>query len=63
MKGKGFQEIPAGDRMIVLTPGGAGIGDPRQRDRAQIARDVADGLISLETARELYGYIPPEAAE
>jgi N-methylhydantoinase B len=62
MKGKGFQEIPSGDRMVVLTPGGAGIGDPRQRDRAQIARDVADGLISLETAREIYGYIP-EAAE
>ena len=62
MKGKGFQEIPPGDRMVVLTPGGAGIGDPRTRDRAQIARDVADGLISLETARELYGYIP-DAAE
>jgi N-methylhydantoinase B len=63
MKGKGFQEIPAGDRMVVLTPGGAGIGDPRTRDRAQIAHDVADGLISLDTARDLYGYIPPEAAE
>jgi N-methylhydantoinase B len=62
MKGKGFQEIPSGDRMVVLTPGGAGIGDPRQRDRVQIARDVADGLISLETAREIYGY-SPEAAE
>jgi N-methylhydantoinase B len=62
MKGKGFQEIPPGNRMVVLTPGGAGIGDPRARDRAQIARDVADGLISLETAREVYGYIPPEAA-
>jgi N-methylhydantoinase B len=63
MKGKGFQEIPAGDRMVVLTPGGAGIGDPRARDRAQIARDVADGLISLDAARDLYGYTPPDAAE
>ena len=63
MKGKGFQEIPPGDRMLVLTPGGAGIGDPRARDRAQIARDVTDGLVSLDTAREVYGYIPPEAAE
>jgi N-methylhydantoinase B len=62
MKGKGFQEIPPGDRMVVLTPGGAGIGDPHQRDRTQIARDIADGLISLATAREVYGYIP-EAAE
>jgi N-methylhydantoinase B len=63
MKGKGFQEIPPGDRMVVLTPGGAGIGDPQQRDQAQIARDIADGLISLDTAREVYGYMPPEAAE
>jgi N-methylhydantoinase B len=63
MKGKGFQEIPSGDRMVVLTPGGAGIGDPRSRDRAQIARDVADGLISPETAQEVYGYTAPEAAE
>jgi N-methylhydantoinase B len=63
MKGKGFQEIPAGDRMVVLTPGGGGIGAPGQRDRAQIARDVADGLISPETAQEVYGYIAPAAAE
>ena len=59
MKGKGFQEIPAGDRMVVLTPGGGGIGEPGQRDRAQIARDVADGLISPEAAQEVYGYVPP----
>ena len=63
MKGKGFQEIPTGDRMVVLTPGGGGIGAPGQRDRAQIARDVADGLISPEAAQEVYGYIPPVAAE
>ena len=63
MKGKGFQDVPPGERMVVLTPGGGGIGAPAQRDRAQIARDVADGLISPETAREVYGYAPPEAAE
>jgi N-methylhydantoinase B len=49
--------------MVVLTPGGGGIGAPGQRDRAQIARDVADGLISPEAAREVYGYVPPAAAE
>jgi len=44
LKGKGFQEIPAGDRLVVLTPGGAGIGDPAERDPALIARDVEDEL-------------------
>src|SRR5262249_33166478 len=43
-KGKGFQEIPPGDRLVVLTPGGAGIGDPGERDPALIARDVEDEL-------------------
>jgi len=44
LKGKGFQEIPPGDRLVVLTPGGAGIGDPGERDPALIARDVEDEL-------------------
>jgi len=44
LKGKGFQEIPAGDRLVVLTPGGAGIGDPAQRDPALVASDVEDEL-------------------
>ena len=55
MKGKGFQEVPPEDRMVVLTPGGAGIGDPHQRDPRQVAQDLADGLISAETARDVYG--------
>jgi len=46
LKGKGFQEIPAGDRLVVLTPGGAGIGDPARRDPALVARDVEDELVA-----------------
>jgi len=63
LAGKGFQTIPPGDRLIVMTPGGGGLGRPGERDRAQVARDVADGLIDLKTAREIYGYEPPLAAE
>ena len=47
LKGKGFQEIPPGDRLVVLTPGGAGIGDPGERDPALIARDVEDELTEV----------------
>ncbi|HYC63858.1 MAG TPA: hydantoinase B/oxoprolinase family protein, partial [Reyranellaceae bacterium] len=63
LKGKGFQLIPPGDRLIIETPGGAGIGKPAERDRAQVARDLADGLISKETAEKVYAFKPPLAAE
>ncbi|CAN7300352.1 hydantoinase B/oxoprolinase family protein [Bosea sp. LjRoot9] len=46
LKGKGFQEIPAGDRLVVLTPGGAGIGDPAERDPALLSRDIEEELVS-----------------
>jgi N-methylhydantoinase B len=53
--GKGFQAIPPGERLVVLTPGGAGIGDPKERTRAEIERDVESGLVSPDTAHEVYG--------
>lgn len=46
LKGKGFQTIPPGDRLVVLTPGGAGIGDPAERDPALVSRDIAEELVS-----------------
>jgi N-methylhydantoinase B len=54
LKGKGFQLVPPDDRLVVMTPGGAGIGDPKERDRAAVARDVAEGLVSAEGAK-VYG--------
>lgn len=44
-----------GDRVIVQTPGGGGYGDPRQRDRKQVAQDLLDGRISKEAAKNIYG--------
>ena len=63
LKGKGFQLIPPGDRLVVMTPGGAGIGAPSERDRRQVANDLADELISPESAEKIYAYGPPRAAE
>jgi N-methylhydantoinase B len=37
------------------SPGGGGWGDPKQRDRAAVERDVRDGVVSAEAAREVYG--------
>jgi N-methylhydantoinase B len=46
LQGKGYQEIPAGRRLVVHTPGGGGYGDPRERAGAASARDRRDGLVS-----------------
>jgi len=54
LRTKGYQIIPDGDRLILELPGGAGMGEPSTRDPELVARDVRDGLVSLETARSSY---------
>jgi N-methylhydantoinase B len=46
MKGKGFQVIPAGERLVVEMPGGGGYGPASARDPEALARDVERGLVS-----------------
>jgi N-methylhydantoinase B len=58
LRGKGFQEVPPRDRLVVLTPGGGGIGVPSERSSELVARDLTDELISEEAAREIYGCRP-----
>jgi N-methylhydantoinase B len=55
LRAKGFQVIPAGDRLIVEMPGGGGYGDPYVRDAERIADDVRNGLVTVESARDDYG--------
>jgi len=55
LKGKGFLLVPPSERLMVLTPGGGGIGDPRERSQDDIARDREAELISDEAVREDYG--------
>ncbi|MGE8686092.1 MAG: hydantoinase B/oxoprolinase family protein [Achromobacter sp.] len=52
---KGRQLVPAGDRLVVHTPGGGGLGDPAGRDPARLERDLRDGLISAGQAAQAYG--------
>jgi len=56
LNGKGVQEIPPGERLIIETPGGAGIGDPAGRDAGAIAADLRNGVISAAAAARDYGY-------
>ncbi|HEX2171841.1 MAG TPA: hydantoinase B/oxoprolinase family protein [Dehalococcoidia bacterium] len=44
-----------GDRVRIELPGGGGVGDPKERDRDLVRRDVAWGLVSADEAREVYG--------
>lgn len=44
-----------GDRLVLLTGGGAGVGRPLDRPVADVQRDVARGMVSCEAAREVYG--------
>ncbi|MDQ4127100.1 MAG: hydantoinase B/oxoprolinase family protein, partial [Actinomycetota bacterium] len=51
------QRIEAGERVILSLPGGGGHGAPSERDPDRVARDVTDGLLSTERAREVYGVV------
>ncbi|MGH2727290.1 MAG: hydantoinase B/oxoprolinase family protein, partial [Actinomycetota bacterium] len=50
-----MQELRPGDILIKLSSGGAGVGDPRERETDAVVRDVHDEMVSVEAARELYG--------
>ena len=54
LRTKGYQVIPDGERLILELPGGAGLGNPGTRDPELVARDVRDGLVSIENARSIY---------
>ena len=47
--------IQPGDLIVHHAAGGGGCGDPRQRDRALVERDVTYGYITAESARKDYG--------
>ncbi|WP_247831764.1 hydantoinase B/oxoprolinase family protein [Bradyrhizobium sp. 200] len=60
--GKGLQTIEAGDRLIVHTPGGGGLGNPKERASALIERDLFEGRLSEEAAARLYGHRARQAS-
>jgi N-methylhydantoinase B len=44
-----------GDQVRIRMPGGGGYGDPRERDRDRVRRDVHEGFVTAEAARREYG--------
>jgi N-methylhydantoinase B len=44
-----------GDRIRLERPGGAGFGDPYERDPQRVLADVRNGFVTTERARDAYG--------
>ena len=44
-----------GESVVAITCGGGGYGDPRERDREKVMRDVEEGWVSRERAMSIYG--------
>ena len=59
---KGKQFVPHGARVLMAFPGGAGYGDPSERPKHLVMRDLARGYISAETAARDYGMTAEEIA-
>jgi N-methylhydantoinase B len=49
--------LATGDRAVVVTGTGGGVGDPLDREPRRVLDDVLDGYVSAEAAREVYGVV------
>jgi N-methylhydantoinase B len=50
--------LEPGETIVSTSSGGGGYGPARERDPARVRRDVAEGWISAERARAVYGVEP-----
>ena len=50
-------KVRGGDRIIFITAGGGGWGDPLERDPVKVRNDVARKLATAAAARERYGVV------
>ncbi|MEO0368314.1 MAG: hydantoinase B/oxoprolinase family protein [Pseudomonadota bacterium] len=54
LRAKGKQFVAEGERITLGFAGGGGYGEPSQRERSAVKRDLVRGYLSLETARKEY---------
>jgi len=53
----GLTQLKPGDVVTIDAAGGGGYGDPLERDPEMVERDVLEGYVTLERAREDYGVV------
>ena len=53
---KGRTHVQPGDVLTLRYAGGGGYGEPRERDASAVEDDLRNGLVSAESARDIYGY-------
>lgn len=56
LDGKGIYPVDSDLRVLISSPGGGGVGDPRKRDPELVRQDIENELISPAAARMTYGY-------
>jgi len=58
------ENVPQGTILFQQAGGGGGYGDPFLRDPEQVAKEVKNGIISMQKAKEFYGVVlHPETLE
>jgi N-methylhydantoinase B len=63
-RSKGLDHLNAGDVVSLRLPGAGGYGRPQERDLQTLLRDVRDGKVSMQSARNDYGVeVTPEMLE
>jgi len=49
-------QLKKGDIIEIRTGRGGGWGDPKERDRSLVQKDLKNGVISLDKAQSIYAY-------
>jgi len=44
-------DLQAGERFLLQSAGGGGYGDPKQRDATAVARDIAEGYVTVDLSK------------
>ncbi len=64
LRGHRLYELKPGDILLKISGGGAGVGDPAERDPEKVRMDVVKKFISIEKALEVYKVaLDPETLE
>lgn len=53
----GRYDLAVGERVVSITPGGGGYGNPFERDMSHVLDDVLEGRVTAEAARTQYGVV------